>query len=234
MTSKLARAGIAAMAGGKYPGLIHNVYHLVDADGNDVPGTGTIYPSVAEYEAMARADGSKVATWSPTPLYAAPVGTFEERQTGLIWPGEWIDATGYLTWYFDKWWHTGADLNLNEPTRDADAHAPVYAIADGEVYALRKYSGWGDIMCIRHNDCLSRYAHIENMQFCEGQSVQMGQHIANIGNAEGRWPYHLHFDIARLTARMARYPGDWPGANKERVRRDYYDPKAFLEQHRYG
>jgi murein DD-endopeptidase MepM/ murein hydrolase activator NlpD len=199
-----------------------------------IPGTGTIYPTVAEYEAWARDDGSTVEIWASTPLYAAPVGTDEERASGNIWPGQWVDATGYLTWYFDKWWHTGADLNLNEPTFDADAHAPVYAIADGEVYAVRNYSGWDNVICVRHEHCLSRYAHGENLQVREGESVKLGDHLMDIGDAAGGYPYHLHFDIARLSARMAQYPGDWPGADKERVLRDYNDPKLFLVATRRG
>ena len=218
----------------KYPGLIHDVYYVVDADGDPIWGTGTIYPSVAEYEAWARGRGSTVAVWRATPAYASPVGTDEERASGEIWPGEWVDATGYLTWYFDKWWHTGADLNLNEPTFDADAHAPVYAIGDGEVYAVRQYSGWDNVICIRHVDCLSRYGHVENICVSEGQVVKLGEQIANIGNADGGYPYHLHFDIARPDARMARYPGDWPGADKERVLRDYNDPRQFLVATRHG
>lgn len=164
------------------------------------------------------------------PRYCAPVGTAEERAGGGIWPGEWVDATGYLVWYFGKWWHTGADLNLNSPHWDADRHAPVYAIADGEVYAVRQLSGWEWVVCVRHEECLSRYAHVEEIRVREGERVSMGQRIARIGNAGGRYPYHLHFDIARLEARMARYPGDWPGADKGRVERDYLDPAAFLRQ----
>jgi len=160
--------------------------------------------------------------------YCAPVGTQEERASGKIWPGGWVDATGFLVWYFNKWWHTGADLNLNTPHWDADRDAPVYSIADGEVYAVRNYSGWENVLCIRHHECLSRYAHVENIQVQEGERVAMGQFLARIGNAGGRYPYHLHFDIARLGSRMESYPGDWPGANKARVERDYLDPLAFL------
>lgn len=165
--------------------------------------------------------------------YCAPVGTEQERDTGRIWPGKWVDANGYCRWYRpgEAWaWHTGADLNLNAPEFDADAHAPVVSIADGEVYAVREYPGWGAVVCVRHEGCLSRYAHVEDIQVGEGERVEMGQFIARIGNAGGRFPYHLHFDIARLKARMARYPGDWPGTDKARVLSDYYDPLAFLKE----
>lgn len=163
--------------------------------------------------------------------YLSPVGTVAERASGAIWPGDWVDANGYARWYKlpTGWaWHTGADLNLNKPHFDADAHAPVYSIGDGEVYAVGKYGSWGGIVCVRHTDCLSRYGHVEKMQVFISESVTRGQLVGYIGNAGGRFPYHLHFDIARLDSRMARVPGDWPGVNKERVLRDYYDPAKFL------
>ena len=163
---------------------------------------------------------------SMRPGYCAPVGNVLER--GDIWPGEWVDATGYLR-YYAYGWHTGADLNLNAPGWDSDAHRPVYSIAAGEVYAVRTgVSGWGTVICILHADCISRYAHCENIEVREGAQVLMGDYLGNIGNAEGRYPYHLHFDIARLSARILDYPLDWPGQSKERVERDYYDPALFL------
>lgn len=184
------------------------------------------------------ADNTVTIMLSPQPQpilrdYFSPVGTEEERATNQIWPGKWIDANGYCRWYYTgtHWaWHTGADLNLNEPSFDLDAHAPICSIADGYVYAVRQYSGWDRVICIEHNDVLSRYAHVENLQISEGERVTAGQHIANIGNAGGNFPYHLHFDIAKLDARMRDYPGDWPRDKKERVLTDYLDPKAFLLQ----
>lgn len=50
-------------------GILHDIYHLVDKDGNPIPGTGSIWPTVAEYEAYARNDGSTVAIWRPMPKY---------------------------------------------------------------------------------------------------------------------------------------------------------------------
>lgn len=169
-----------------------------------------------------------------TRKYFSPIGTEEERATDLIWPGKWLDVNAYNRWYYtgSHWaWHTGADLNLNAPAFDSDAHAPIYSIADGYVYAVRKYSGWDKVICIEHEDVLSRYAHVENVQISEGQQVKAGQHIANVGNAGGNYPYHLHFDITRLGARMKQYPGDWPRENRTRVLQDYLDPKTFLLQH---
>ena len=57
--------------------------------------------------------------------FQAPIGTQSEREGGIIWPGGWSDATGYLKPYAIGI-HTGADLNLNLPGGwDKDAHSPV-------------------------------------------------------------------------------------------------------------
>ncbi|NIO39117.1 MAG: peptidoglycan DD-metalloendopeptidase family protein, partial [Burkholderiales bacterium] len=50
-------------------------------------------------------------------------------------------------------------------------------------------SGWHTVVCVCHDECLSRYAHCENIQVREGQRVAMGEYIANVGNAGGRYPY---------------------------------------------
>lgn len=158
------------------------------------------------------------------PGYYSPVGLDRAQ----IWPEQWVDATGYDR-YYAYGWHTGADLNLNDPKWDADRHRPVYSIAKGHVYAVRVgVSGWHTVVCVRHADCLSRYAHLENISVRQGERVAAGQYLGNIGNAGGRYPYHLHFDIARLEARMNDYPLDWPGQDRGRVQRDYLDPVKFL------
>lgn len=158
------------------------------------------------------------------PGYCAPVANNKLK----IWPGRWVDATGYAR-YYAYGWHTGADLNLNAPNWDADKHRPVYSVASGEVYAVRtNVRGWGTVICIIHDECLSRYAHCENIAVRQGETVEMGDYLGNIGNAGGRYPYHLHIDVARLNARMFKYPLDWPGEDKARVTRDYIDPAKFL------
>ena len=223
------------------PGVIHTIYYVRNRKtGKCITHLNSIYPSQAEFMVWAAnrnrgEDLYEVAVWTQERelRYASPVGTDAERATGEFWPGDWIDANGYARWYYtgSHWaWHTGADLNLNEPAFDADAHAPLYSIGDGTVYAIRKYPGWDWVLCIEHADCLSRYAHIENVQVNEGATVQMGTHIANIGDAGGNYPYHLHFDITRLDARMRDYPGDWPREDKERVLNQYYDPLVWLRE----
>jgi hypothetical protein len=174
-------------------------------------------------------------------LFKAPVGTIEERNSGQIWPGNWTDATPYLTSYAFGI-HTGADLNLNiSGGWDSDAHSPVYAIGDGIVtYAQRwpnpKY--WGNIIVINHglvdgNPLFSRYAHVENIRVNVGQTVETGDQLAQVGNGFGLFHYHLHFDIS-ITTILLNEPQNWPApaSNKKKalVEQHYVDPKPWLRQ----
>ena len=167
-----------------------------------------------------------------------PVGTPEERASDRVWCGAWVDATGYATYYTATGkgaFHTGADLNLNKPAFDADREAPVYACADGVVVYAAKDSVWGKnnaLICIMHRMgngayVWSRYAHVINLAVGLGDGVSRGQQIAQIGNAGGRYPYHLHFDISWID--LGARPGDWPGADCARLARSYVDPRRFIE-----
>ena len=165
--------------------------------------------------------------------FTPPIGTEEERNTGQVWPGTWVDATPYMTRYA-LGYHTGADLNNNRPRFDADAHAPVYSIGEGKVtYAQlvsKKY--WGNLIVIDHGivdgkPLFSRYGHIEAMTIKRGDIVKTGQQIASVGNGEGLFPYHLHFDIS-TTTQLGTMPTYWPGNDRQGVKHHFIDPQAWL------
>ncbi len=174
--------------------------------------------------------------------YDPPIGTADERATEQVWPGHWFDATGYATRYYQgtpqEAYHTGADLNLNRPYWDADAHSPVYAAASGVVTFAGRLTSWGNVIIIRHDPLVSngqsmygRYAHVENIRVNVGDRVQRGQHISNVGNAEGIFPYHLHFDLSP-TDILEREPWDWPKLSLFRIQRDYVDPRQYIADNR--
>lgn len=174
--------------------------------------------------------------------YDAPIGTINERRSPEVWPGHWFDATGYAVRYFigtpNEAYHTGADLNLNRPYWDADAHSPVYAATSGVVVFADRLVGWGNVIIIRHDPLVTtgqvlygRYAHIQKMRVKVGDRVQRGQQIANVGDADGLFSYHLHFDLSPTTILEAR-PWDWPKLDLPRLQQDYIDPQAFIAQNR--
>lgn len=151
---------------------------------------------------------------------------------------DWVDATPYLTFYTlpsgAKAYHTGADLNLNTPTWDADANAPVYAIAHGVVtFAERVPSGtWGNLVVIEHTlpdggKVHSRYGHLRSLNVTKGQFVARGDQVGTIGGEEFGLPNHLHFDIS-LSGILALRPTHWPGADKAMVQKHYVHPRNWL------
>jgi len=169
--------------------------------------------------------------------FTAPIGTVEERATGKVWPGRWVDVTGYNKLYA-LGYHTGADLNLNFPHWDANAHSSVFAMGDGKVTFAKRFpnpKAWGNIIVIDHGivdgkPLFSRYAHVENIDVAVGDSVSAGSPIAAVGNGDGLFAYHLHFDIS-LTDILSTQPGHWPGSNRRLVHEHYVNPQEWLQVH---
>lgn len=166
--------------------------------------------------------------------FRSPVGDDVDK----LWPGEWFDATGYMTKYNGDQYHTGADLNLNDPSWNSDKGLNVYAAARGVVtYSKLRSDGWGNLIVIEHVDPCSglvvaytRYAHLFDKTVTEGDEVKYGQIIGHIGGTGG-WTEHLHFDVSETNVLKAR-PNHWPGAAAGLVYDNYSDPKAFIEAHR--
>lgn len=206
-----------------------NLTDLTDEDNREIAFTAIRWRQVVESSEPSKQAG-----------FDSPVGTVQERLSDQVWPGTWFDATGYATYYtsIGPAYHTGADLNNNSPSWDSDRNAPVYAPSDGVVTFSAPASGtWHYLIIIRHDPLpdgtvvWSRFAHVQNPLVREGDRVERGQHIANIGNAGGQLPYHLHFDIAKTDILESR-PGHWPGLNLDEIYRHYVDPKKFIQEHR--
>lgn len=174
--------------------------------------------------------------------YDSPVGTASERASNAMWPGKWFDATGFARRYrigtSGEAYHTGVDLNLNEPYWDADAHSPVYAAASGVVTFAGRIAGWGNVIVIRHDPLISngktlygRYAHVEDVRVTVGDRVVRGQQICKVGNGEGIFAYHLHFDLSP-TSILASQPWHWPKLNRDNLLANYIDPLDFIRKNR--
>ena len=114
---------------------------------------------------------------------------------------------------------------------------PVYAPASGVVTFAGYKNVWTNIVIIRHDPLqaggpyvYSRLAHLATMSVREGQRVARGDQIGTIGKPTGGTE-HLHFDISPTEA-LFNNPGDWPKLDLARLRRDYVDPKIYIQQHR--
>ncbi len=98
--------------------------------------------------------------------------------------------------------HCGEDWNAEDYSDYGD---PVLAIAHGWVTsAMHQGYGWGNIVTIEHwvpgesenNEVMvSQYAHLAEMYVSEGQWVTRGTQIGTIGDADGAWSAHLHFEL---------------------------------------
>lgn len=148
---------------------------------------------------------------------------------------KWVDSNPYGTLYTNpstgnQSYHTGADLNKNDPVHDSDRDQPVMAVSDGVVTCAGHYPVWGSIVVVKHCDgtVYSRYGHLYNLRVHAGDVVSAGRILGTVGRDELDGPYHLHFDISTTDALLVN-PADWPGMDLARVSKDYVDPIKFIE-----
>lgn len=74
----------------------------------------------------------------------------------------------------------------------------------------------------------TQYAHLQSIVKYSGQ-VTRGQQIGTVGNANGAWCAHLHFEIRK----KYRAPNAWvAGWSKAQVLDSYYDPSNYITNHR--
>ncbi|TYC58562.1 M23 family metallopeptidase [Rhodobacterales bacterium] len=87
--------------------------------------------------------------------------------------------------------HTGIDFK-------APYGARVYATAPGTVITARRHGGYGNMVAIRHaNGYITRYAHLSRFQISEGDHVQAGDLIGNVGSTGRSTGAHLHYEIRK-------------------------------------
>jgi murein DD-endopeptidase MepM/ murein hydrolase activator NlpD len=125
--------------------------------------------------------------------------------------------------------HLGDDWNGNEGGNNDLGH-PIFAVSNGIVSeAFDRKGGWGKIVRIvhAHNGKFyeSFYAHCNEMTVKKGDLIKRGQKIATIGNNDGMYLAHLHFEI--------RSEPDMPtGGGYSRDNTGYLDPTVFIKSNR--
>lgn len=142
-------------------------------------------------------------------------------------------AFAYNAQPFTEARHLGDDLN-GIGGENSDFGDPVYAIADGRVFAARDGGpGWGNIIIILHayeedgarRYVQSYYAHVDQMLVKLHQNIRRGEQIATVGNAGGRYLAHLHFEMREFIT-----PFIGPGYREDT--RGWINPSEFIRQHR--
>lgn len=134
---------------------------------------------------------------------------------------------------FKKNHHLGEDWNGNGGG-NTDLGDPVFSIANGVVvFAEDLGGGWGNTVRIVHayrdgnevEQVESFYAHLDRIDVREGERVRRGEPIGTIGDADGSYIAHLHFEL-REQVGLPHGPG------YSRDTEGWLDPSAFIRSHR--
>ena len=157
---------------------------------------------------------------------------------GFDFPVGWPNAVGYhKARGFAPNGHLGDDWD-GDGGGNTDLGAPVYCVGNGVVVlAGNMRMGWGNVVMIRHSfrepaegnairtvDTL--YGHLDTFLVKPGDLIRRGQQIGTIGTGGGLYDAHLHFEVRRnINIGMFRssFPRDFSS---------YYDPTAFINEHR--
>ena len=132
---------------------------------------------------------------------------------------------------FKENYHLGDDWN-GTGGGNTDLGDPIYAIANGYVSFAEDMGGaWGKIIRIIHyisdtEKVESFYAHCNEMYFPEGRWVNKGAKIGTIGNCNGVYSAHLHFEMRNIVGLPigGGYSSDTTG---------YINPTEFIKNHRH-
>jgi murein DD-endopeptidase MepM/ murein hydrolase activator NlpD len=128
--------------------------------------------------------------------------------------------------------HLGEDWTTAKG--DAALGEPVYSVADGWVSVAQDFeNAWGKVAFICYRLPEGRWppfvevmvAQLDSIDVKPGQFVKRGQRIGTVGNANGTYQAHLHWEV-RQTVGMGVGPGFQAGAS------GWLGPSEFISAHR--
>ena len=135
------------------------------------------------------------ATFSPIEMVKTPTAATFDFPVGSR-----LAALSYNAQPFMENNHLGDDLN-GIGGWNSDLGDPVYAVSDGFViYSGWASEGWGNVLILLHerpNGKLIQtlYSHLDSIYVPVDYSVRRGEQLGTMGNANGRYLAHLHFEI---------------------------------------
>ncbi len=135
------------------------------------------------------------AMLSPIEMVTAPIASTFSPPMGSEHQGLTYNAQPFLVTR-----HLGDDLN-GIGGQNSDLGDAVYAVADGQViYAGWPADGWGNVAILLHElpdgrMLQSFYGHLDRIGVYVGQRVRRGDQIGDVGNANGAYLAHLHFEL---------------------------------------
>ena len=135
--------------------------------------------------------GSGGLSWPELPSFGndqRPTSPYLRGNSALIWPAQGTFTSGY-GWRWGRM-HRGIDIANNVGT-------PIVAAARGRVsFAGWHEGGYGYFVEITHEDGRrTRYGHNSNLLVREGQQVDQGQVISQMGSTGRSTGPHLHFEV---------------------------------------
>ena len=107
---------------------------------------------------------------------------------GYIWPAKGVLTSGYGR----RWGRMHRGIDIAGPIG-----TPIVAVAPGEVVSAGWNSGgFGNLVKLKHPDgSLTLYAHNSRILVHQGQEVEQGQFIAEMGSSGYSTGPHLHFEV---------------------------------------
>lgn len=161
----------------------------------------------------------------PRKSFAYPVGSQEYvTERNDRWD-DWYNAQD-----FTENRHLGEDWNKSSGG-DTDCGEPVFSAAAGAiVLATDAGPGWGNVVMIEHaaNDgtkIRTLYGHLGTILRASG-TVGRREQIGTVGNANGRYKCHLHFEVRWSECPLWNDVG--PGYSDST--HGWVDPSEFIER----
>ncbi len=125
--------------------------------------------------------------------------------------------------------HTGSDLN-GIGGEDTDLGLPVNAAARGlVVYCGEPSPEWGKVVVLAHRIpgdsriIQTLYAHLDKSIVHLGQFISRGEPVGTVGNANGNYKAHLHFEAISSFCTEAGQPAYSPSGTMNRL-----DPQKLI------
>jgi len=132
---------------------------------------------------------------SDAPVSTEPVSTADLPAEDIIAPTQGTITSDY-GWRDDpftgkKAWHAGMDIAAAQGSN-------VSACWDGKAVFAGKLGGYGNAVILEHEGgWKSVYGHLSEIGVKEGETVQAGRKIAEVGNTGRSTGPHLHFELRR-------------------------------------
>ena len=156
-----------------------------------IPDQSFVKQAVVSHQASPTVSYARVAA-------ASAAANRAQRNAILAWPirtGRFSSGFGHRGRRF----HDGIDISAKPGT-------PIYAAQSGIVaYSNSGISGYGRSVIIKNDRGIyTIYAHARTLNVKEGQRVQIGQKIAEVGSTGHASGPHLHFEV-RTKDRYGRF-----------------------------